>query len=140
MKRIKYVSRYSHPMSPQEVRTLVEGSARRNAEQGITGILMTTGELFFQVLEGPQEPVSKLYQAIADDPRHTDVLLLSVEDNVEHRIFPDWSMKRMDLGPGSATRLEPVREILEAVVDLRFRAEKLANALERAIWRELSQR
>lgn len=139
MKRIKYVSRFAHPMSEQEIRDLVERAAARNAERDITGILMTTGEIFFQVLEGPAEPVEEILESIRNDSRHTDLLLLSHEDSVEHRIFPKWSMKRMDLGPQSAARLEPVREILEAVVDLRFRAEKLANALERAIWRELSK-
>ncbi|MDY0004010.1 MAG: BLUF domain-containing protein [Polyangia bacterium] len=138
MKRLKYVSRFAHPITEPEIRELVEKAAARNAELDLTGILMTTGEMFFQVLEGPAEQVDEVFRAIRADPRHTDVLLLSLEDDVAHRIFPDWSMKRMSLGAESSTRLEPVREILEAVVDLRFRAEKLANALERAIWRELS--
>lgn len=60
------------------------------------------------------------------------------EWGVVDRIFPDWSMKKVDLGIGSETRLEPLREILETIMETRQRLEKLTGVLERAIWTELT--
>lgn len=137
-RRIKYVSRFSREMGPSEVEALVQHAASKNAGLGITGVLLTTGQLFYQVIEGPSAEVGALFSIIREDVRHTDVLMLS-DSQAAHRLFPDWSMRLLDFGPETGERLEPLRAILAAVLDLRLRADLLTNSLESALLLELSR-
>jgi len=137
MKRIKYVSHMATPLSPEELEQLRLQCVRNNMETGITGVLMASGGLFFQVVEGPKESVDTLWKKLLDDPRHADVLLLSSEENVRDRLFPDWSMELVSLDESRTDRLEPLHAILESVVASRKSIERLTSVLERTIWAEL---
>ena len=137
LKRIKYVSHMSAPLSRDELRILQEQSTRNNQELGITGVLMTSGGLFFQVIEGPAASVDGLWKKIAQDPRHRDVLLVSSEEKVRDRLFPDWAMETISIDESRVARLEPLHAILEAIISTRGTLERLTGALERAIWAEL---
>ena len=139
IKRIKYVSRFSQPLTSGEIESLVTRSAEKNRSLDITGVLMTTGGLFFQILEGPAEHVNSLYTTIVSDDRHKDVLLLNVEEDVRTRLFPDWSMKKMDLDMEKDARLEPLKILVTAVVKQRRHLEDLVGVLERTVWAELSE-
>lgn len=134
LKRIKYVSRHALPLSGEEIVHLTQAASRKNARLGVTGVLMTSGDLFFQILEGPPEAVDGLYAAITRDRRHTDVLLLSAEEGVKRRLFPDWGMAAMDLDAESGDRLEPLKAILAAILAQNQVMESLSAALERAVW------
>lgn len=138
MKRLKYVSRSAAPLVGAEVDAIVAKAQERNRRMDVTGVLVTTGNLFYQVLEGPEAAVDGLYARIRADPRHTDLLILGVEEHIEERYFADWSMQRVDLSVEAGERLEPLREVLNLIVDLRERSQRLTHTLERAIWRELS--
>lgn len=137
LKRIKYVSRFAKLLGPAEVSRLAEQAAAKNQELGITGVLMTAGGLFFQILEGPKEPVEALYGSIVRDSRHTDVLLLGSEEDVAGRLFPDWSMKKIDLDERADARLDPLKSILEALVAQQQVMARLTQCLERAVWTEM---
>ncbi|MCO4763742.1 MAG: BLUF domain-containing protein [Myxococcales bacterium] len=138
MKRLKYVSRSAAPLVGAEVDAIVAKAQERNRRMDVTGVLVTTGNLFYQVLEGPEAAVDGLYARIRADPRHTDLLILGAEEHIEERYFADWSMQRVDLSVEAGERLEPLREVLNLIVDLRERSQRLTHTLERAIWRELS--
>ena len=43
MKRIRYVSRFAGPMSSGQIDEIVEESVRNNEREGITGMLVATG-------------------------------------------------------------------------------------------------
>ena len=67
--------------------------ARRcNERDGITGALICRGDLYLQLLEGPEEKVDATYQGIKRDRRHVEVKLLS-RRNVTERLFPGWAMR-----------------------------------------------
>jgi hypothetical protein len=67
--------------------------ARRcNERDGITGSLICRGDLYLQLLEGPQAMVERAFQRIEWDRRHLEVKLLS-RRNVTERLFPDWAMR-----------------------------------------------
>jgi adenylate cyclase len=136
LKRIKYVSRFSSDMSQADIDALVEQASRKNKKLEITGILVASGNLFFQIIEGPAKHIDQLYTSIENDKRHHNVLLLNSEWGVKDRIFPDWSMKKIDLGSESKSRLEPLRMILETIVESRNRVKEMTSTLERAIWEE----
>jgi hypothetical protein len=134
LKRIKYVSRYAKPLTADDIRRLAEAASRKNAKLGVTGVLMTSGGIFFQIIEGPPEAVDALWAAIGRDPRHTDVLLLSAEEGIRRRLFPDWGMRGMDLDAEAGDRLEPLKAILSAVLAQRQVMDNLSAVLERAVW------
>ncbi|MBM4359041.1 MAG: BLUF domain-containing protein [Deltaproteobacteria bacterium] len=137
LKRIKYVSRFAEDLTQADVEAIAEVSQRNNAAREVTGVMASSGRLFYQVLEGPAEVVDALYATIAADPRHTDVLLLRSQSDVATRLFPQWSMHLVNLDDASAVRLAPLRELLTAVVELRELSDRMAVSLERALATEL---
>jgi hypothetical protein len=137
LKRIKYVSQFAQALSQDDVDAIAAQSEHNNREADVTGVLMASGNLFFQVLEGPAEAVDALYEKIQQDPRHRHVVLLGSEESVVERLFPDWAMKAISLEESRAARLEPLSASLEAVVELHETVEKLTATLERALWQEL---
>ena len=137
LKRITYVSRYTRPMTADQIATLGELAAKKNRELGLTGFLMTSGGLFYQVLEGPPEVVDEVYGTILADDRHTDVVLLSSNDPVQSRSFPDWSMKAIDLDARAHVRLLPVKALMKAVFEQRRLVDNMVGAIERTLTYEM---
>ncbi|MCU0662943.1 MAG: BLUF domain-containing protein [Myxococcota bacterium] len=136
MKRIRYVSQFSQEMSEEAIGDLATRASHRNSQLGITGFLLTSGRLFFQVLEGPDSQVDGLFEDIVADPRHKDVLLLDTELEITQRFFPSWSMRPFDLDHHADARLEPVRQMLVSILEKRQEIARLTRALEKAIWYE----
>lgn len=137
MKRIKYISRFAKEFSAEELSELTNKAAKRNKLLDITGVLMASGGIFFQVIEGPDEHIDVLYQDIVKDSRHWGVLLLSVEDGKLERLFPDWSMKKFDLDLKAETWSDPLKTIINAIFTQRHLIDEMTKTLERAIWNQL---
>ncbi|MGD8727002.1 MAG: BLUF domain-containing protein [Gemmatimonadales bacterium] len=137
LKRISYMSKFSRPLSRDEVTRLADDAAERNRALGVTGMLMSSGGIFYQVLEGPADEVDKLFRKIAADPRHKDVLVLTMQEQVEDRQFPSWAMKKVDLDEEAIARLEPIKALLEAIVVQRESMQRLMRVLSRSVWQEL---
>ena len=137
LKRLKYVSQFARALSPAQIDALTRRSAENNKKVEVTGVLMTTGGLFFQVIEGPAEQIDALWAKIQHDPRHKDVLLLGVEEGVSRRLFPQWSMRKVDLKEGTEYRLEPLRTLLATIIQDRERIAQLTDVLARGVWHEL---
>lgn len=138
MKRIKYVSRFARELAAEDIARLEEECIRNNQESGITGVLMVSGNLFFQVIEGPGPRVDELFASILEDDRHTQILRLGEEREVSERLFPDWAMKVVSLDSSRTDRLEPLHALLETIYEHKETINRLTSVLERAIWNELS--
>ena len=136
VKRIKYVSRFDSPLSAEVIEEIGEQSKRNNERVGVTGVLMASGGLFYQVLEGPEEAVDEVYERIVADGRHTDLLLLSTETEVD-RMFPDWSMETINLDAESHVRLFPLKALIKAVFEQSRLTENMTWAIERTIKHEM---
>jgi len=139
MKRIRYISEFVHPMTSEQLDELTRVSARNNMRDGITGMLVASGNLFFQLIEGPDEAIDALFAKIARDERHTNVMALGTESGDLKRLCPNWGMNRADLDSDDDVRLEPIRAILHAVSQQQRILTDLTETLERAMWRELIQ-
>ena len=94
--RLMYASRAADSVDQDELLAILKQSKSGNATAGITGVLCFSGGIFLQVLEGGRMPVNALYNRIAADPRHRDVVLLSYEEIGERR-FAGWSMGQVNL-------------------------------------------
>ncbi len=71
-----------------------------NATHGITGCLLYHKGQFIQLLEGDEVEVISLYNRIKLDERHAAVELLE-EEEINERIFGEWSMAFEDMGDPS---------------------------------------
>ncbi|WP_100641838.1 BLUF domain-containing protein [Alteromonas facilis] len=92
MFRLVYVSKINQPLFDSTALANILAKAReKNAELNITGMLICNYVHFLQALEGDENAVRDLYTTIAQDPRHTDVVLLS-ETACEERLFGNWRM------------------------------------------------
>ena len=97
MKRITYISRPCQAMSDREVQAISDHCYVRNRENQITGVLLYFCGLFFQTIEGDDGKIERLFAQIRKDMRHKDVLCLKMEAGNIERMFPDWSMKYINL-------------------------------------------
>lgn len=97
----------------------------RNRSEQITGVLLFSGCHFLQVLEGPGDSLTGLFQRLDRDHRHSDVRIVLREVEFERR-YPDWSMRYAGLctfalaffsrlHAGVTSRSD--REIIDALVD-----------------------
>ena len=137
LKRVSYISKFSLPLTRDEIEQLAADAADRNRELGVTGMLMSTGGIFYQVLEGPREAVNTLFQKIAADTRHKDVLVLNAQEDIEDRQFPAWAMKKVDLDEMTVSRLEPIKALLDAIIVQQEATGRLMRVLSRSVWQEL---
>jgi hypothetical protein len=102
--RLLYASRTKSKPTPKMIESILESSRRHNPESGITGILCHGGDVFLQVLEGGRDAVNALYNRIARDSRHQDVVILHYEEVTERR-FAGWTMGQVNLAKVNASLL-----------------------------------
>jgi hypothetical protein len=86
-----YASSAESKMGDAELRAILDRARTVNSQLDITGILLHTEGSYFQVLEGDAEVIDSLYEKIARDKRHTNVVLI-VREPIASRSFADWSM------------------------------------------------
>jgi hypothetical protein len=96
--RLLYASRAASDVDAEALAAILKRSKEHNAQIGVTGVLCfcANSRTFMQVLEGGRNQVSKLYNDIAHDRRHSDVALLSYEEIGERR-FASWSMGQVHM-------------------------------------------
>lgn len=91
MHHIIYLSWATVPFTNKQLRELLILARRRNAELGITGLLLYGNECFVQLLEGEKDAVQALYAHIRRDVRHGNIITF-VDKAIAQRLFTDWAM------------------------------------------------
>ena len=100
--QIVYVSRSTFTPMPAEqgiepsVARILAQSRINNARRGLVGALYFGDGCFFQCLEGREGEVDRLYAALLQDPRHTDLKVLARQP-IDRTSFAAWSMKYVPL-------------------------------------------
>ena len=89
--QIIYTSSATEALDDAAMRELAMSATYRNAEIGITGMLLFNDGSIMQVLEGDELTVKMLYDVIKEDSRHTGAMVL-IERYSETREFSSWSM------------------------------------------------
>ena len=72
MIRLLYSSQATQNITEQDILNILQKSNKNNAREDITGVLVYGGNLFMQVLEGPELAVLKKYVTICEDQRNTN--------------------------------------------------------------------
>lgn len=91
MYRLVYTSRSAAELSAEDINMILSTARRRNAAEGITGLLLYQNRMILQVLEGDKAPVTACFARIQHDPRHRDVVV-RMEGAVDTLFFTDWFM------------------------------------------------
>ena len=65
---------------------------RNNANAHVTGCLICRGDLYLQLLEGPDAAIARLYDSILEDDRHLEVTR-RMHHQTEARLFAGWAMR-----------------------------------------------
>jgi class 3 adenylate cyclase len=117
MKRLTYISKFERNLSPADIEEIGRVSSRNNQRDGITGVLLCLSGIFFQILEGEEAKIDRLYEKILADPRHTDILCLKMETDVRERMFPKWSMETINLDENNEVLIQPIKTLLQTVTN-----------------------
>jgi len=91
-----YCSQSTQAMDKDALEKIIAAAKRHNPRFGITGLLVFGSGIFFQWLEGPKDNVTSLLQLISADPRHSNVVILTQEDEIRDRLFPNWDMELVE--------------------------------------------
>ena len=76
MIQLTYLSTPTRTMSNDDLMDILKKARLNNAGLGISGMLLYTGEVFVQVLEGEENVVDDLVKLIKIDPRHKDFRII----------------------------------------------------------------
>ncbi len=87
-----YRSRAVVPLAQDDLHRLVQAAQQRNRAESVTGLLICEDDRFFQWLEGPTDSLARIWRAIRQDARHTDIEILG-DAPTPVRFFGDWSMR-----------------------------------------------
>lgn len=91
MLQLAYISSAKGLVDQSLLDDILHVSRLNNGRCGVTGLLVSGGRRFLQVLEGPEQAVLTTYARIQADPRHRALVLVSCV-NVAEPAFGQWSM------------------------------------------------
>lgn len=117
MKRITYISNFARPLSFEDIEQISETSNRNNGRDELTGALFCFRNIFYQILEGPEEKVDQCYKRIMGDDRHDNIFCLQVERDIDRRMYPDWKMNTVVLDERTDSLVRPIKNLLSALVN-----------------------
>jgi hypothetical protein len=99
-------------MTAQDIQDILAKARAFNGANDITGMLLYRSGYFIQALEGDAERVRALYDKIAKDPRHRNVLMV-YNKPIEKRTFGSWSMGFKDVADVDPSKFEGYTDFLE---------------------------
>jgi hypothetical protein len=103
IERMAYCSRSQVAMNSLVlIADILAVSQRNNRRDEISGALMYSEGVFFQVIEGAAVDLDRLLRRLDSDPRHAEIRIIA-RAPVTGRLFGDWSMM--------APRITPAREL-----------------------------
>ncbi len=117
MKRLTYISKLNAVLSEEDILEIGRQSSANNRKIDVTGVLISAGDFFFQILEGEQLIVDQLLEKISRDPRHCDITVLNAEYECEERLFLDWDMKTVAITESTDLMLQAVGVMLQNIAE-----------------------
>lgn len=125
-------------MSAADITNLLQLARKNNARLAVTGMLLLSGGTFFQVLEGDEATLNRLFETISADTRHARVTMI-IKEPIAKRSFADWSMGYAQVDAGEISTLPGLNDFfanghsLDAIAQ--GRAKKLLAAFAQGRWR-----
>jgi len=140
---IIYSSAAKNPFGHDDLLALLGKSRSKNSNLNISGMLLHIEGSFLQVIEGREEDIDALFDQIADDPRHGNIVTI-VRESIGQRAFADWSMGFADLKLDDLEQTTGWNDFLTNPDALHAlvpgRAQKLLKAFKDGRWRSKTPR
>ena len=139
LSQIVYASRAAVACDGPFLNALLKRARNRNAELGVTGVLLYHTGAFLQVLEGAPAVVTALYEKIEGDNRHDRVVVLQ-RRMVTERSFSEWSMGLMKIDSKALGAVSGLNAFLAGgILNLAEDSARLSMILDgfrRGLWRQ----
>ena len=91
LRSIVYASEMTVAMGTDDLEALLTSARGLNRQNGITGVLLCSGQQFLQCFEGAEDAVQETYDRIHRSRLHKD-LVVYMDAAVPTRAFDDWAM------------------------------------------------
>jgi hypothetical protein len=91
LSHLVYVSLRDDSCTDDEIRNILAACQRNNGKYGVTGVLLYSSRKFVQYIEGEDGQLMALYDKIKADPRHKNLMMITLAPIAE-RAFPSWQM------------------------------------------------
>ncbi len=133
-----YASAATVPFDRAELDQLLATARRHNAAVGVSGMLLYLDGSFFQVLEGDEAAVERLYDHIAKDRRHAQITKI-IREPIAERTFAEWTMGFGDVDARDLRTIDGLNDFFRGGSCLHQldngRARKLLDAFAKGRWR-----
>lgn len=117
MVRLVYFSSAVRDMALSDLKDILTIARDNNADKDVCGMLCYDNKYFVQVLEGERETVNELFLHISDDPRHSDVVIVSY-DYIAEQTFNNWKMGYASSSPLLSALLKKLEQTSFEPADL----------------------
>ena len=100
LRQLAFASRARLGLRTAHTSELIATSRSNNARDGITGVLLYSGESFLQIIEGRDAAIGHLWRRLLLDDRHRE--LTTLFERSGDRWFDDWRagyVAELKLGP-----------------------------------------
>lgn len=135
---LAYASVAARGFALPQITAMLREIRPKNRRAGITGMLLFSEGDFFQVIEGPQDVVDRLFLRISGDRRHSQVMKL-IEEPIAERAFGDWTMGCTELSRKELRSIEGCNDFFAGGACFRDlgsgRARTLLGAFRDGRWR-----
>lgn len=131
MVRVIYTSVAAEDLSADGLRDIAVVSARNNARDQLTGVLLHTPDSFLQVLEGEERMLLETLGRIDRDPRHQELKIL-LDQVITERRFPEWSMGGYEIDAAALPAELKPHEVLPPEIRAISGQAPLATQIEQA--------
>lgn len=111
--QLVYVSQAIRKMSAEDLIAIQNNAKANNVRIDVTGSLFYNGGWFLQVLEGPLDTITRLYDKIETDPRHKHSRVLYNEP-AKFRTFTRWSMNMVNLDDRQSDKYDELVAVIDA--------------------------
>ena len=133
-----YTSVAAQQFDSTQLELLLQQARSNNQRIAVTGMLLYSDGNFFQVLEGEEPLLLKLFELISTDSRHEKVVKI-IQEPIARRAFSDWSMGFAEIDPVEFEEVDGLNDFFhrgQSFVALQQgRAKRLLSAFVAGRWR-----
>lgn len=123
---ICYVSTASGNVKEEDIKKLLDSTARYNNAHDIRGILLYAEGNYFQILEGEKKLVEEIYSDIQKDPRHQNIIQVVGKD-LKQGAFDGYKAEMVNESNKSDYNL--VKEYMQQVENLDSKTQEVVKRM-----------
>jgi hypothetical protein len=131
---VTYTSLARSDLQEDDLEHIHRSARERNAQLGITGILIFNGTHFLQIIEGSESSIEGVLDRLRKDDRHTG---FEIRDRrkVDVRSFPGWPMELVRVTPSYFEARDTIADripdsVPEAIRARLFRMTELISTID----------